>query len=83
MSNVAVHLPHGGASLEIDSGGAVNVASGGAVNVASGGQITDDGTQASAIADISESESVFSAAERVKFNAVLAALRGVGVIAAA
>lgn len=49
--------------------------------VASGGSITNDGTQASAIAAISESEAVFSAEERGKLNDILVALRGVGIIA--
>lgn len=49
--------------------------------VADGGKITNDGTQAAAIADISTTLGDMTAAERTAFNSVLAALRGVGIIA--
>jgi hypothetical protein len=66
----------------------LTVESGGKIDIVSGGQITDDGTQASAIADataISGGESPTEAEHTTvitKLNSVLAALRGVGIIAA-
>jgi hypothetical protein len=63
--------------------GKVNRTQGGdALNVDTGGKITANGVQAPAIADISETAAEMSIAEREKFNAVLAALRGAGIIAA-
>ena len=70
-NNGAVHRRQGGNHLDIYDGG----------------QITNDGTQAAAIADEtaltggeSPTEAEFNAL-LVKFNALLAAVRGVGIIA--
>ncbi len=52
---------------------------GGELNV-DGGKITAAGSQAAAIADISESAAQMSQEEREKFNAILEALRGAGII---
>jgi hypothetical protein len=49
--------------------------------VGSGGKITAAGTQAAAITAISEVSAAMSIAERQAFNAVLTALRGVGILA--
>lgn len=71
MPHVLVHLPQGGNELRIESGG----------------KITAAGTQASTIADVaaltggeSPTEAEFNALAS-KFNAVLAALEGVGILA--
>jgi len=58
------------------------VDNGGVLDVKTGGVIKANGTQPATIADISEVEAVFSAAERAKFNLILAALKGAGIIAA-
>ena len=72
MSNVKVHRPDG-LSLQVESGG----------------KITAAGVQAAAIADVAAltggeapTEAEFNALA-VKFNAVLAALEGVGILASA
>lgn len=77
-----------------DTGGDRQViASGGEINVESGGKITDDGTQASHIADASvayttgdlDAESEIIAAINAtngKINSIIAALEGVGILAA-
>lgn len=63
------------------------VESGGSINVVAGGKILDDGTQAAHIADVAAltggeapTEAEFNALA-VKFNSVLAALRGAGILA--
>lgn len=67
MANVLISFKQGGAELDI----------------ASGGKITDDGTQASHIADVSttgtwadDDDAIIAA-----INAILAALEGVGILA--
>lgn len=59
------------------------VASGGDINVESGGTISNDGTQASTIADVSVSTVVWTTGDKAKVNSILAALEGVGVLATA
>lgn len=56
-------------------GGDLNVVSGGDLDIKTGGKIKANGTQASAIADAVGGDEV------AKINAILAALRGVGIIA--
>lgn len=79
--NTEIYRQQGGAILVVDDGGAIRVNA--------GGTITDDGTQASAIADataITGGESPTEAEHNAlltKVNSILAALRGVGIIAAA
>jgi hypothetical protein len=69
--------------IEMSYQGKVNRTQGGdALNVDTGGKITANGVQAPAIADISEDAGTFAAGEREKFNEILAALRGAGIIAA-
>jgi hypothetical protein len=85
MTQPKVYKPSGatgGDEIVVASGGKITVESGGIINVKTGGIIKANGTQAAAIADISETEAVFSAAEREKFNDILAALRGAGIIVA-
>ena len=85
MTQPKVYKPagqDGGDEIVVASGGKITVESGGIINVKTGGIIKANGTQAAAIADISETEAVFSAAERGKVNDILAALRGAGIIAA-
>ena len=65
MSNTLISRPQGGASL----------------NVATGGRITANGTQAAAIANVTTGGGSGSAANATAINSILAALRGVGVIA--
>lgn len=65
--NAKVYMKQGGDALVISTGGSI--------------ESEADG-QAETIADISETEGVMTAAERGKFNAVLAALKGAGIIAA-
>lgn len=68
--NTKVRLPQGGDRLEVDA--------------TNGGKITPgNGTQASAIADVATAGSATAAANATAINSILAALRGVGIIAAA
>lgn len=53
----------------------------GEIRMESGGQITAAGTQASAIADVDTAGSATAAANATAINAILAALRGAGIIA--
>lgn len=62
-----------------ENGGDVTVI-GGELNVAAGGKITAAGTQAAAIADHANPATATAADIATKQNAVLAALRGVGII---
>lgn len=77
--NTEIYREQGGAKLVVDDGGEIRVNA--------GGKITDDGTQASAIADataITGGESPTEAEHNTlitKLNSILAALRGVGIIA--
>lgn len=75
MANVQVYKDQGGAKLTIGASGELDVVSGGA--------ITDDGTQASAIADISVTGTYATDDTPIEtaVNSILAALRGVGIIA--
>ena len=65
MAHVKVHLPQGGDSLQIESGG----------------KITAAGTQASAITDALTAGSATAANCATTINSILAALRGVGIVA--
>lgn len=56
-------------------GGDLNVVSGGDLDIKTGGKIKANGTQAAAIANAVGGDEV------AKINAILAALRGVGIIA--
>ena len=62
-----------------NNGDTVVVASGGEINIETGGAITADGTQAATIADIATDASGTVIATAV--NAIIAALKGSGVIA--
>jgi hypothetical protein len=65
MAHVKVHLPQGGDSLQIETGG----------------KITAAGTQAAAITDALTAGSATAANCATTINLILAALRGVGVVA--
>lgn len=66
--NTLVRLPQGGSRLEVDA--------------TNGGAITPgNGTQASAIADVATGGSATAAANATAINSILAALRGVGIVA--
>ena len=64
-ANTKISLPQGGDRID----------------VASGGQITAAGTQAAAIANVATAGSATAAANATAINSILAALRGVGLIA--
>lgn len=51
------------------------------IDVASGGKITAAGTQAAAITNVATAGSATAAANATAINSILAALRGVGIIA--
>ena len=57
------------------------VQGGGAIDVATGGAITANGTQAAHIANVATAGSATAAANATAINSILAALRGVGVLA--
>ena len=77
--NTEIYRQQGGTTLVVDDGGSIRVNA--------GGTITDDGVQAAAIADataITGGESPTEAEHNTllaKLNLILAALRGVGIIA--
>ena len=80
-----VHKPGGATGGDVQK-----VESGGEIHIVSGGKITDDGTQASAIVDITNPATSggygwltaeLAATDIAKLNAALAALKGVGIIA--
>lgn len=56
-------------------------ASGDEIAVASGGKITADGTQAAYVANVPTAGSATAAANATAINAILAALKGVGIMA--
>lgn len=77
--NTKIYQEQGGSKLVVESGGEIRINA--------GGKITDDGVQASAIADavaITGGEPPTEAEHNAllsKVNSILAALRGVGIIA--
>lgn len=74
-----VYMKRGGDEQVIADGGKQTVESGGSIDVVSGGKITDDGTQASHIADASGG--TYGTGVEAKINAIIAALEGVGILA--
>jgi hypothetical protein len=70
-------------TYEKAGGDTIVIASGGSVDVESGGKITADGTQAAALTDITVTGTYASddTAIQTAVNGILAALRGVGIIA--
>lgn len=68
-----------------DGGDKQVVESGGSIDVKTGGAITSDGTQASAISDITVTGtySTDDSAIETAVNSILAALRGAGIVASA
>lgn len=77
-------MPDSTAKVRRDQGAdKLTVDDGGSIDILDGGKITADGAQAAAIADISETAGTMTVGERQSFNAVLAALRGAGIIASA
>lgn len=75
-----VHRPQGGEQLVVESGGSIQIMTGGKV-------LPNSGTQAAHIADVAAltggedpTEAEFNALA-VKFNALLAAVRGAGILA--
>lgn len=74
-TNVKVHKANSANTLEVESGGSIKIES--------GGTITAAGTQASAIADITVTGTYADDDSDIEtaVNSILAALRGVGIIA--
>lgn len=72
--NTKVHIEQGGDTLTVEAGGAINFQS--------GAKLLAGGAQAVAIADVETGGSATAAANAVAINAILAALRGAGIIAA-
>jgi hypothetical protein len=64
-----------------EGGDTAVVASGGSIDVESGGTITNDGTQASHIADVSVTTVAWTTGDKAKVNSILAAMEGVGILA--
>lgn len=64
-ANTKISFPHGGEQID----------------VASGGKITAAGTQAAHIANVATAGSATAAANATAINSILAALRGVGILA--
>ena len=88
-----VYKTDGGDTEVVADGGELTVESGGEINIESGGTITNDGTQATAIADAKidyatpdlDTEAEIIAALNTtngKINSIIAALEGVGILAA-
>lgn len=78
MYNAKVYRPQGGDKLVVDDGGQIEIKE--------GGKITAAGTQAEAIADLELTASETYDAEELeavagKVDAILAALRAIGIIA--
>lgn len=78
MYNAKVYRPQGGDKLVVDGGGQIEIKE--------GGKITAAGTQAEAIADLELTASETYDAEELeavagKVDAILAALRAIGIIA--
>jgi len=74
--NTKVYLKQGGEELVVASGGEIKVETGGAI-------VPNSGTQATAISDVATAGSATAAANATAINSILAALRGVGIIASA
>lgn len=74
-NNTKLYFEQGGDTLVAESGAAINIKA--------GAQIQDDGTQASAISDISVTGTYADDDSDIEtaVNSILAALRGAGIIA--
>jgi len=58
------------------------IASGGTIKVETGGKLVpNSGTQAATIAAVSSATIAWTTAEKAKFNSLLAACKGVGIVA--
>lgn len=76
MSNTTkIYKDQNGNRQVVESGGVIQMKTGAKM-------VPNSGTQAATIAAISETTATMSSAERQAFNAVLAALKGVGILAA-
>ena len=73
--NAKVYHEQGGEKLVVDAGGSLDIKT--------GGSLLANGTQAAAITDVPTAGSATAAANATAINAILAALRGAGVIASA
>lgn len=72
--NTKVHMEQGGDALTVEAGGAINLKP--------GAKLTAGGAQAAAITDVPTGGSATAAANATAINAILASLRGAGIIAA-
>lgn len=75
MANVQIYKDQGGALMTIGATGELQVIA--------GGKITDDGTQASAIADVATTGTYADDDDAIvaAINGIIAALEGVGILA--
>ena len=72
----------GGDKFVIASGGSTEVESGGSIKMLTGSkQLPNSGTQAVSIADITTTSGTVDAADRAIINSIIAAIRGVNIIA--
>ena len=79
--NASVHLTQGGDELVVADGGSITVEAGGQIILADGAILAPAGGQAAAIGDVTGGETVDEEG-RTAINAILAALRGAGIVAA-
>ncbi|RKQ70126.1 hypothetical protein [Oceanibaculum indicum] len=74
MYNVKVYHRQSDAALIVDNDGKIVIKTGGSI-------VPDSETQAAHIADVSTATVAWTTAEKGRFNAALAALEGVGILA--
>lgn len=72
-----------GTAGEMKVFGTVSIQDTGSINVVAGGVMKAAGTQAAAIADVATAGAATAAANATAINSILAALRGLGIIASA
>lgn len=78
MANTSKTYNNDGDNIVVASGGSLEIQSGGILDVKTGGIVKANGTQASHIADITNAASGTEIATAV--NAILAALKGAGIV---
>lgn len=74
IHNVPVYRRQGGTALVVGNGGKIVVQTGGAI-------VPNSETKAATVADVSTATIAWTTAEKGRFNTVLAALEGVGILA--
>lgn len=71
---VKVYVAQGGDQMVVANGGKLKIETGGAI-------VPNSGTKAATVADVSTATIAWTTAEKGRFNSVLAALEGVGILA--